>query len=531
MRYRIFTIGLLASASAIAMASSATAGPASCDNRSNNNIRKLTECVTLDGVRAHQQALQDIANDSFPNNRASGFEGYDRSVDYVVEQLTAAGYSPVIQPFDFVIFNENAEATLEQTAPGAATYEYLIDFFTMSYSGSGTASGVVESVDLDLGRGNASTSGCEIDDFAGFTPGNIALIQRGFCSFQQKAENAEASGATGVIIFNQGNAEDGSRDVLFGGTLSDGYIGALPVVSATYDRGVEWAGIAGLELTLTTDTTREPFTTVNVLAETATGDPNNVVMVGAHLDSVNPGPGINDNGSGSAAILETAIQMSKVNMVNQVRFAWWGAEESGLIGSTYYVNDLIDRYFDEGDLSIFDIALYLNFDMVGSPNYVFKIYDGDDSDAEGAGPGPAGSEQIEALFEAFYESRGEPFIGTDFSGRSDYGPFIDLVGIPAGGLFTGAEEIKSEEEAAIWGGTAGDQLDPCYHLVCDTFDNNSNYALDINSDAIATATLYYGMNTSEINGVDGKGNFTNGAALRQVGFMVNMEMLGKRFQR
>ncbi|SIS95394.1 Zn-dependent amino-or carboxypeptidase, M28 family [Roseivivax lentus] len=514
----------------MALASAAAAGPKSCENRSNNNIAKLTECVTLEGVRAHQSALQEIANDSFPNNRASGFEGYDRSVDYVVEQLTAAGYSPVIQPFDFVIFNENSDAMLEQTAPVATTYEYLVDFFTMSYSGSGTASGPVEPVDLDLGRGNASSSGCEIADFAGFTAGSIALIQRGACSFEQKANNAEASGAIGVIIFNQGNADDGSRDVLFGGTLSDSYVGDLPVVSATYDRGVEWAGTAGLEMTLTTDTTREPFTTVNVLAETNTGDPENIVMVGAHLDSVNPGPGINDNGSGSAAILETAIQMSKVNLVNKVRFAWWGAEESGLIGSTFYVNDLIDKFF-AGDDQIFDIALYLNFDMVGSPNYVFKIYDGDDSDEVGAGPGPDGSAQIEAFFEGFYESRGEPYKGTDFSGRSDYGPFIDLVGIPAGGLFTGAEEIKSDEEAAIWGGTAGEQLDPCYHLVCDTFDNNSDKALDINSDAIAASTLYYGMNTSEINGVEGKGNFTNGAALRQVGFMTGMEMLGKRFQK
>ena len=531
MLCRTLKLGLLAGASVFSFASVANAGPASCENRSNNNINKLTECVTLEGVRAHQQALQEIANNSFPTNRASGFEGYDKSVDYVVAELTAAGYDPVIQSFDFVIFNENSAATLEQTAPGAVSYEYLVDFFTMSYSGSGTASGPVTAVDLDLGVGNSSTSGCEIGDFAAFPAGNIALIQRGACSFQQKAENAEASGAIGVIIFNQGNAADGSRDVIFGGTLSDGYTGDLPVVSSTYDLGVNLAGISGLELTLTTDTTRAPFTTVNVLAETATGSGDNIVMVGAHLDSVNPGPGINDNGSGSAAILETAIQMSKVDLVNKVRFAWWGAEESGLVGSTYYVNDLIDRFFDEGDLSIFDIALYLNFDMVGSPNYVFKIYDGDDSDAEGAGPGPAGSAQIETFFEAFYESRGEPYKGTDFSGRSDYGPFIDLVGIPAGGLFTGAEEIKSDEEAAIWGGTAGEQLDPCYHLVCDTFDNNSDKALDINSDAIAASTLYYGMNTSEINGVEGKGNFVNGAALRQAGFMENMEMLGKRFQR
>jgi Zn-dependent M28 family amino/carboxypeptidase len=250
---------------------------------------------------------------------------------------------------------------------------------------------------------------------------------------------------------------------------------------------------------LRASTFRGIATTYNVLAETKDGDPNNVIMAGAHLDSVNAGPGINDNGSGSAAILEIAEQMAKVKPRNKVRFAWWGAEESGLVGSIYYVNNLTA---DEQK----KITLYLNFDMVGSPNHVFFIYDGDNSDGVGAGPGPAGSAQIEKLFESFFNSVGKPFKGTDFSGRSDYGPFI-AVGIPSGGLFTGAEGIKTAEEAAIWGGTAGQQYDPCYHLACDTFANNNDEALDVNSDAIAYAVLQYAMNTADINGVRGKGNF------------------------
>ncbi len=144
--------------------------------------------------------------------------------------------------------------------------------------------------------------------------------------------------------------------------------------------------------------------------------------------------------------------------------------------------------------------------MVGSPNHVFFIYDGDDSDAEGAPAGPPGSDQIEKVFERFYTQRGIPFKGTDFSGRSDYGPFI-AEGIPAGGLFTGAEGIKTAEEAALWGGTAGQQYDPCYHLACDTFANNNDYALDVNADAVAYSTLQFAMNTSAINGKRGKGNF------------------------
>jgi aminopeptidase Y len=222
-------------------------------------------------------------------------------------------------------------------------------------------------------------------------------------------------------------------------------------------------------------------------------------MVGAHLDSVNEGPGINDNGSGSAAILETAVQMAKVKPRNKVRFAWWGAEESGLVGSNFYVNNLSQAEKEK-------IALYLNFDMIGSPNYVFQIYDGDDSDGVGAGPGPLGSAEIEQLFESYYTKVGQPFKGTDFSGRSDYGPFI-AVGIPAGGLFTGAEVIKTPEEAAIWGGTAGNQYDPCCHLACDTFANVSLKALEVNADAVAYATLWFAMNTAPVNGQRGKGNF------------------------
>lgn len=526
MKHLTLCATLLAGVSAIALASPASAAGKACGNLSANNTKKITKCMTLDGVLAHSEALQDIA-DANGGNRASGFPGYDASVDYVVQTLTAAGYDPVVQPFDFVLFTEVTDATLEQVAPVPTTYAYLTDFFTMSYSGSGSVTAPVQSVDLDLGAGNASTSGCEAADFAGFTAGNIALLQRGACNFSVKADNAAAAGAVGVIIFNQGNTPD--REVLFGGTLGDGFTQDIPVVSMTYALGVELDSTPGVVLSLTTDTLREPFSTFNVLAETSSGNPDNIVMVGAHLDSVDEGPGVQDNGSGSSAILETAVQLSKANLRNKVRFAWWGAEESGLVGSTYYVDDLVNQFFNGENEDVLKIALYLNFDMIASPNYVFKIYDGDDSDGEGAGPGPAGSDVIEKYFEAFYDAVGEPYKGTDFSGRSDYGQFI-FYGIPAGGLFTGAEEIKTPEEAAIWGGTAGDQLDPCYHAACDTFANRSDKAFDVNADAVAASTLYFAQNTSEINGAKAKGNFkTRKKALR--GIDIGMEYKGPKLEK
>ena len=453
---------------------------ASCDTRTNNTYKKLLECVTLEGVREHQAAFQAIA-DANGDTRVSGSPGYDQSVDYAVEVFEAAGYDVTIQPFDFQTFITLSPSVVEQVSP-PPTGPIANNIF--SYSGSGDVTAAVTALPAA-----DPTPGCEAADFAGFTPGNIALISRGACTFAIKATNAYNAGASAVIIYN-------NQPGVINGTLGNDFTLDIGVTSVTQTVGQQLAATPGLILRVKTDTFRGIATTYNVIAETPGGDPDNVVMVGAHLDSVNAGPGIQDNGSGSAAILEVAQQMAKVNPVNKVRFALWGAEESGLVGSIYYVNNLSQEDQDR-------IALYLNFDMIGSPNHVFFVYDGDDSDGVGAGPGPDGSAHIEETFEAFYTARGESWKGTDFSGRSDYGPFI-AVGIPSGGLFTGAEGIKTAEEAAIWGGTAGEQYDPCYHLACDTYDNVNLHALDVNSDAVAYATLTYAMSTEAVNGVPGK---------------------------
>ncbi len=435
------------------------------------------------------EAFQAIATAN-GGTRAAGTPGYDESVQYVVERMTAAGYNVTLNAFPFVYI---PPALLQQISPNPAIFE------TGAFTGTGYGdeTGSIAAVDLQLGIGNTSSSACEAADFASFPAGAIALIQRGTCSFAIKALNAEAAGASAVIIFNQGNTAGQDRQDLIIGTLGGTNVVAIPVVGASYANGVALA-----ETSVTARVKVDPpqdITQYNVIAESKDGNPNNVVMAGAHLDSVQRGPGINDNGSGSAALIEVAEQMAKVKPRNMVRFAWWGAEEAGLIGSRAYVAGLPQAEIDK-------ITLYLNFDMVGSPNHVFFIYDGDDSDLVGAPAGPDGSAQIEKTFESFFNSINVPFKGTDFSGRSDYGPFI-AVGIPSGGLFTGAEGIKTAAEAALWGGTAGQQYDPCYHLACDTFANNNDYALDVNSDAIAYAILQYAMNIEDVNGVRGKGNF------------------------
>ena len=473
-------------AATFAYAPAATAGSASCEFRTTDNFKKLLLCVTLEGVRAHQAALQEIANDN-GSTRVSGSPGYDKSVDYVVEQLTSYGYNVTVQDFQFQTFVSLSPSILEQVAPlpGGPLPNNI-----MSYSGSRDVTASVTALPAPPAD---ATPGCEATDFAGFPAGNIALISRGACTFALKATNAYNAGAAGAVIYNNIAGD-------LNGTLGNTFTLDFPVTGITLALGQQLAATPGLVLRLKTETLRGIATTYNVLAESVYGDPNNVVMAGAHLDSVNAGPGINDNGSGSATILEVAKQMAKVKPRNKVRFAWWGAEESNLVGSTYYVNNLSQAERDK-------IALYLNFDMVGSPNYVFFIYDGDDSDAVGNGPGPGGSAEIEKTFEAYYTMKGLPFKGTDFSGRSDYGPFINIANIPAGGLFTGAEGIKTADEVTKWGGTAGVAYDHCYHQACDTYANNNNFALDVNADAVAYAVLKYAMNTSDVNGQKGKGNF------------------------
>jgi Zn-dependent M28 family amino/carboxypeptidase len=449
---------------------------------------KFRAAVTLEGVRDHQRALQAIADES-GGNRAAGTVGYDRSVEYVAAALTRAGYAVTRQPFEFPFFEELTPPRLAQVAPASVSYppNDPAGVFTLTYSPSGNVAGRVQGVDLVIPAApepNTSTSGCEPEDFASFVPGNVALVQRGTCAFSVKAENAEAAGASAVLVFNEGQPE---RSEAFGATLVDPSL-TIPVVMISYSAGVELAGSTAADVELAVDTRSEFRSTENVLADSRCGAPAHTVVVGAHLDSVPEGPGINDNGSGSAVVLEIAEQLAKLPcqgphaaVQSRVRFAFWGAEELGLLGAEHYVSSLPAEQLAE-------IALNLNFDMLGSPNFVRFVYDGDGSDTELVGP--PGSEQIEAFFLDHFAALGLPAAPTAFDGRSDYGPFIER-GIPAGGLFSGAEALKTEAEAALFGGTAGLAHDPCYHQACDTVDNVSEPILDELADAAAAAVLSF----------------------------------------
>jgi Peptidase family M28/PA domain len=471
-----------------------------------SGYQKLLDCVTVEGVQEHLEAFQKIADNStdpvYPGTRAAGTDGYADSVEYVAGLLRDAGYEVTLDPVEITF---NFPAVLRQLTPVQATYETGV----FTGSGSGEVEGDVIPIDINLDKGvdAVSTCGCEAADFAGIDwsgDNDIALVQRGSCFFGTKAFYAEQAGAEAVIIFNQGNTPDREALIVADATSVDPPIpGApgpvthdIPVVGASFADGVALAqpgSTAFIEVL-----PAETRTDFNVIAELPGKNEDNVVMAGAHLDSVIEGPGINDNGSGSAALLETALLMANLNPENTLRFAWWAGEEQGLLGSADYVAGLSPAERDR-------IALYMNYDMVGSPNYIFMVYDADQSTfpAPDGVPIPAGSAAIEDLYESYYTAIGQPYDDTEFSGRSDYEAFI-LAGIPSSGLFTGAEEIKTEEQEAIWGGTAGEQFDPCYHEECDTINNVDRHALAVNSDLIAFAALTFAYSTESVNGVPGK---------------------------
>lgn len=420
---------------------------------------ELSESITAEAIAAHLEAFDAIAAAN-GGNRSAGTAGYEASAAYVEAQLQAAGYLVTRWPFAFDRYVEFSPATLAVTHD-PTIYEPAVDYTVPQWSPAGDVNAVIEAVDLELGAGNQSTSGCEPEDFASFTPGRIALVQRGGCTFAAKAANAEAAGAIAMVLFNQGNSPDNQG--LFAGTLGGQNQLTAPVLFTTYAVGValaEAAALGPVNVTLSVDAGTIETETFNVFAETPAGDPDQVIVLGAHLDSVPAGPGVNDNGSGSASVLELARQFASCTPNNRVRFAWWGAEEWGLIGSRRWVEALSD---DE----LARLALYLNFDMVASPNYVRYVHNGNGA--------PEGSDLLHAAFLEWFDAHELPTTGSGFSGRSDYQPFIDA-GVPAGGLATGASGSKSSAQAETYGGVAGEAFDGCYHQAC---DDQQNFDLEV----------------------------------------------------
>ena len=504
MRVRHLVASLAVAALALP-AATASAAP------NNNTSEKLRRAVTAEGIREHNVALQAIA-DANGGNRLAGRPGHDASAAYVLQRARAAGLDARYQEFTYEYGLGDLTVPIldvvggKRYEPGLFGAYFGGEFGSDFNSPSGDVTGPLWAADLRLPSTGGSTSGCQASDYDGMPVGAVVLIQRGTCSFLQKFELAQAEGAGAILLFDEGNTPERSG-VLY---LDVAGAATVPTLTGPFSTLVDLAGgvtqgLTGKTVRVKVDWYAGELTTRNVIAETPRGARDNVIVVGAHLDSVPFGPGINDNGSGSGGILEIAEQLEKTKPRNAIRYIWFSAEESGLLGSEFYVDSLPA---DERA----DIAAMLNFDMIGSPNYVRFVYDGDLSDsppideetfAPAARPGSAA---IEDIFLDYFADRDLATDPTAFDGRSDYGPFI-AAGVPAGGLFTGAEEIKTPAQAAVYGGTAGIAFDPCYHAACDTLANLNMTGLEEMADGAAHATLTLAMNTESVNGRRGKGNF------------------------
>ncbi|KAF2263299.1 Zn-dependent exopeptidase [Lojkania enalia] len=437
--------------------------------------KKLQNLVTLEDLLAGSQDLQDIA-DANGGNRAFGGGGHNATVDYLVKTLEELDYYDVSTQQFVELFSA---ATVDFTAAGT---EYSAGY--MTYSPSGQASGSLIQV---------NNLGCIVADFPAAVSGNIAFISRGECTFAQKALAAKSAGALAAIVYNN-----------VPGTLS-GTLGGVgdypPTVGVSKEIGdTLLAAIAAgtVAATLDVNAIQENRTTWNVIAETKGGDHSNVLALGGHTDSVFAGPGINDDGSGTIGILTIAKALTKFKVKNAVRFLFWSAEEFGKLGSFHYLRTLNGTI--SGNASeVAKIRAYLNFDMIASPNYVLGIYDGDGSAFNFSGP--PGSGTIEKDFELFYESKGFPHVPALFTMRSDYAAFLEN-GIPSGGLFTGAEVLKTEEEAELFGGEAGVALDENYHQPGDTVDNLNHEAFLLNTQSIANSVAKYALSFEGIPAVN-----------------------------
>ncbi|KAF2840271.1 Zn-dependent exopeptidase [Patellaria atrata CBS 101060] len=429
--------------------------------------KKLQKSIKLKSLLKHAQVLEDQAYATPARNRLTGTAAHNNTIKYIYRTLKALNYYNVeLQNWGDTISAGGNGSFVANGVDQGATH--------MEYGPNGTVTGT-----LVL----ANNVGCNITDFPAEVEGSIALVRRGSCDFGIKAAYARAAGAIGAIIFNN----------IPGGPIGGATLGVPPRPEGPYpptlmiglEQGEALTALinSGTNVTGTLDVTSyySWVGTHNVIATSKGGDQDNIIFTGAHTDSVVAGPGINDNGSGSVGNLEVAIQLAKYKVKNAVRFGFWSGEEEGLLGAKYYIKTLPVEEQAK-------IRLYLNFDMIASPNYVYGIYDGDGSAFNLSGP--PGSAEAEVLFEKYYTDRDLPSVPSAFTGRSDYGPFLD-VDIASGGLFTGAEVVKTPEEAAMFGGEAGVAYDVNYHKAGDNMTNLNKEAFLVNAQAIAHVIATY----------------------------------------
>src|SRR5918911_2701858 len=463
----VVALGLVV-AGLVAPAHAGAVSAAQCSSQVNDTPSKLLPCLTKNDLWKIMQDFQAIANanpgpDGHPS-RNSGEPGYKASADYVAAKMQAAGYSVVEQPYTFEYYAYRGIPSFSEISPTAQTYVLGTDW------GPGRSLGVASAAIQPAGGiilpptpTSSSTSGCTSTDFNGFVSGRIALIQRGGCNFGVKVQNAQAAGATGVIIFNEGNP---GRTALLVGSLVDAggvpFVPTIPVAFTTFDAG---QSLYNQYQQAVQSSTPLPTTSIsvdaiydpnrldwNVIADSKGGDKNHTVVVDAHLDAIY-GAGMLDNASGSATILDIAQMMKNVTPQNKLRFIWFGGEELGLFGSEYYVKHLTSTQASH-------IGYDLDADVFGTPNYLIGILDPAAPDLFSKvvpetfpnkvyKPSQVSRDQSIAFFNnAGYNHELISPNGTDAI-------WFNRIGVPASGLLTGQDCCKTAEEVDLFGGQTG----------------------------------------------------------------------------
>ncbi len=450
-------------------------------NKSAEYAKDLQSKVTLDATMAHLRKLQDIA-DANAGTRVAGSPGYDASVEYVAKTLRDKGFDVQTPEFTMAVFSVGKESLSVDGRP--------VEAHAIGFSGASPAQGATGRLVVASGEGHA---GCTTGAYNGVdVAGAVVLVDRGDCLLADKAAAAAERGAIALVVANNVDEES------FGAEMKESDEIEIPVLSVTKADGARLQSETGTA-TVIAEASVEQVKTRNVTAQTKTGATDNVVAVGAHLDSVKGGPGINDNGTGVATVLETALQMGpSPEVANAVRFGFWAGEEEGLLGSNDYVRSLDIE-------ALKDIALYLNFDMMASPNTCYFTSDADqslppDSELEEDLLIPEGSPGIERTLVDAIESAGKTPQDLPFDGRSDYDAFT-RAGIPAGNFDTGADDVKTPEQVKLWGGTAGQPCDPNYHTANDTIENINRDALALNGGVIGYVVGLYAQDEGGRNGV------------------------------
>lgn len=436
----------------------------------------LPNSVQIQNVMKHLKSFEEIAF-KHPKKSRSVENAYNQSAEYVISQLKEKTDCKIsIQHFKVPISEDLEAPKLSFVSPYNYPFQHKVDFQQLRYGGNGK-------YEFQANLQYVSASGCDISHFSESKDKIVLMeLKTNPCDLIIQALNAEKSGAKAILYFNgptrSALAWNRVRFVNWTETGESSQLLQIPALSTSYSVGKLLTTLSNVTLSLYSNTRVAVVPTYNIICDA--GDPEkDVVVAGAHLDSVPEGPGLNDNGSGSASLLEIVIQyfQTKVKPNSAVRFCWWGAEEIGLLGARHYVRDLSIN----NPNALKKIVAYLNFDMLGSPNYVSGVFNGQSSINPIIRPS---SNKISDLFLTFFNATSNPFSRADMIAGSDFVPFVDA-SIASGGLQTGASSLKDMTERSQFKGFANAAYDPCYHQPCDTVENLNQKAIEIHSKAAA----------------------------------------------